>query len=125
MKWFYMAGGGILGVVSRYLVGAGVHRFTGLGFPYGTLVVNVSGCFIIGLASALGKGSWEITPNQRAFLFVGYLGAYTTFSSYMLESYELINRQQWLAGSLYLVGSVLAGAIGFLLGVFAARWIAE
>ena len=108
---------------SRYLVGAGVHRFTGLGFPYGTLLVNVSGCFLIGLLASLGKTTWFISPNQRAFLFVGYLGAYTTFSSYMLESYELINRQQWLAGSLYLVGSVLAGAIGFIAGMFLARWI--
>lgn len=78
--------GGSLGAASRYLVGIITARFLGTGFPWGTLIVNLSGCFIIGLIFALAERSRMLTPDIRLFIITGYLGALTTFSSFSLET---------------------------------------
>jgi CrcB protein len=86
-------------------------------------LVNVSGCALIGFLASMGKTQWYFGPDLRAFLFIGFLGAYTTFSTYMLESYELFNRGEISWGLLNLGGSVLLGLLGFFLGVLAARFL--
>ncbi len=78
--------GGSLGAASRYGVGLLTARLWGTGFPWGTLVVNLGGCFVIGLLFALADRSRLLTPDLRLLLITGYLGALTTFSSFSLET---------------------------------------
>ncbi len=85
-KWLLVMVGGSLGAASRYGVGLLTARLWGTGFPWGTLVVNLAGCFIIGLLFALADRSRLLTPDVRLLLITGYLGALTTFSSFSLET---------------------------------------
>jgi CrcB protein len=85
-KWLVVMVGGSLGAASRYGIGLLTARLWGTGFPYGTLVVNLAGCFIIGLLFALADRSRLLTPDVRLLLITGYLGALTTFSSFSLET---------------------------------------
>ena len=85
-KWMLVMVGGSLGAASRYGVGLLTARLWGTGFPWGTMVVNLAGCFIIGLLFALADRSRLLTPDVRLLLITGYLGALTTFSSFSLET---------------------------------------
>lgn len=85
-KWLLVMAGGSLGAASRYGIGLLTARLWGTGFPYGTLVVNLVGCFIIGLLFALADRSRLLTPDVRLLLITGYLGALTTFSSFSVET---------------------------------------
>jgi CrcB protein len=85
-KWLLVMAGGSLGAASRYGIGLLSARLWGTGFPYGTLVVNLMGCFIIGLLFSLADRSRLLTPDVRLLLITGYLGALTTFSSFSLET---------------------------------------
>lgn len=85
-KWLLVMAGGSLGAASRYGIGLLTARLWGTGFPYGTLVVNMLGCFIIGLLFALADRSRLLTPDVRLLLITGYLGALTTFSSFSVET---------------------------------------
>lgn len=85
-KWLLVMVGGSLGAASRYGIGLLTVRLWGTGFPYGTLVVNLAGCFIIGLLFALADRSRLLTPDVRLLLITGYLGALTTFSSFSIET---------------------------------------
>ena len=80
-----MCGGG-LGAASRYAAGMLAARYWGTNFPWGTLAVNLSGCFLIGLLFSLADRVRLLTPDMRLFLITGYLGALTTFSSFALET---------------------------------------
>ncbi len=85
-KWLLVMVGGSLGAASRYGVGLLTARLWGTGFPWGTMVVNLAGCFLIGLLFALADRSRLLTPDVRLLLITGYLGALTTFSSFSLET---------------------------------------
>lgn len=85
-KWMLVMVGGSLGAASRYGVGLLTARLWGTGFPCGTMVVNLAGCFIIGFLFALADRSRLLTPDVRLLLITGYLGALTTFSSFSLET---------------------------------------
>ena len=113
--------GAILGANARYWLGVWAIQRLGAHFPFGTLLVNVSGCLLIGLINGIGAGErWPISQETRLFLVVGFLGAYTTFSSFGMESYALLQSEQpWLGvlnmGASLLIG-MLAVASGFWLG---------
>ena len=81
--------GGALGATARFLLTDLVHRVTSPFFPWGTFIVNVSGCFVFGLVAGLGDAHGVVTPNVRAFVLVGILGGYTTFSSFTFETMSL------------------------------------
>ncbi|HJP36728.1 MAG: fluoride efflux transporter CrcB [Gammaproteobacteria bacterium] len=85
-----VAVGGAIGAMARYAVSLGVHGVAGHGFPYGTLVVNVAGSFVIGLAYVLIVETAPHLGHYRAPLMVGLLGAFTTFSAFSLETMELV-----------------------------------
>lgn len=85
-NWLLVMAGGCLGAASRYGVGLLTARLWGTNFPWGTLLVNLAGCFIIGLLFALADRSRLLTPDVRLLLITGYLGALTTFSSFALET---------------------------------------
>jgi len=85
-KWLLVMLGGSLGAASRYGIGLLTAKLLGTNFPWGTLTVNLSGCFIIGLLFALADRVHLLTPDVRLLLITGYLGALTTFSSFTLET---------------------------------------
>ena len=85
-KWLLVMRGGSLGAASRYGVSLLTARLWGPQFPYGTMVVNLAGCFLIGLLFALADRSRLLTPDVRLLLITGYLGALTTFSTFSLET---------------------------------------
>ena len=90
--------GGFVGAVLRYLVAGGVHTLTkSAAFPFGTMTVNVVGCLLIGLGGGLMESRQFFSPEWRAFLFVGILGSFTTFSTFGLETFNLAKQGQWMA----------------------------
>jgi len=98
--------GGALGSVARYLVGIGSGRLFGTEFPWGTLIINVTGSFMIGAFVGLFATKWDLPQAVRLFLTVGICGGYTTFSTFSLDAYFLLERGQSLASSAYMIASV-------------------
>src|SRR5262245_20302732 len=101
--------GSALGGVARYWCSGLVARLWGETFPWGTLIVNVSGSFLIGLIATLSgpDGRWIIPAEARQFMMVGILGGYTTFSSFSLQTLALARDGQWLLAGANIVGSVV------------------
>jgi CrcB protein len=108
--------GGALGSLARYLAGTAIMGRFGGRFPLGTLFVNVSGSFLIGLVMTLLTERWQSHPNWRLLLVVGFLGGYTTFSSFEYETYRAVHDGgQWI-GLLNVTGSVLFGYVAVWVG---------
>jgi CrcB protein len=116
MTYLAISIGAILGANARFLLGGWVLDRMGAEFPYGTLLINVSGSFVIGLAYALiekhGAPDWV-----RPLLIVGFLGAYTTFSTFSLDALAMAERGAWPAAATYVLGSVGASLAAVWLGV--------
>lgn len=108
--------GGGIGSMCRYALATVLQRKIPGPFPIGTFLVNVIGCFAIGLVGALGLERAAISPEARTFLMVGILGGFTTFSSFAWESLGLLTVKDILRASLYMGGSVFLGLLGALLG---------
>jgi len=108
--------GGALGSVARYLFSTFVLRATGSLFPAGTFAVNAVGCFIFGLIAGAAEQRVVFPPEIRAFLLIGVLGGFTTFSSYAFESFTLIRDGQFLWASMNLAGQVVMGVVGLAVG---------
>jgi CrcB protein len=113
--------GGGLGTLLRYGLGGFVQERTGAAFPWGTLAVNLSGCFAIGVLAALADERGALSAQARLFLFVGVLGGFTTFSSFGLETWRLVQASDLAAALANAVGSLLGGLVGVALGVFIGR----
>jgi len=108
--------GGAVGTVARYLLAGAVYRFAGTGFPYGTLIVNLSGCFILGILAALTDKKFMLGPDARLLLMIGFCGAFTTFSTLIFESDSLLRNGQALRAFTNVFASVILGFILFRLG---------
>ena len=121
MQYLVMSLGGILGANARYLLGTWIAQRYGTSFPYGTLVINVSGSFVIGLFLTLIAERFVLHPNWRLFFAVGFLGAYTTFSTFSYESVVLLQNGAWRLGLVNMVGSVVLGPIAVVIGMAVAR----
>jgi CrcB protein len=102
-----VATGGALGSVMRYLVGIGSARAFGTDFPWGTLIINVTGSFLIGIFAAMFVTRWNLPQAARIFLTVGICGGYTTFSTFSLDAWNLIERGQTWASATYMIASVV------------------
>jgi CrcB protein len=118
--------GAALGGLSRYIVGTAVlqrftTRFPGNVFPVGTVVVNVTGCFLIGILMTLFVARGDPNPSLRLLLVTGVLGGYTTFSSFAWESFEAIDKEQIWIGLANIVLSVVLGYLAVWCGAWAAR----
>jgi CrcB protein len=112
--------GGIAGVNARYWLGLGITRWAGPQFPWATFAINVSGSFAIGfLATALAR--WLPHPYARLLIVTGFLGGYTTYSSYAFESLMLWERGERWASLGYTFGTLVAGLAAVVLGVALAR----
>ncbi len=114
MNWILLGVGSLVGGYARYALTGGVHRLTGFSFPYGTLVVNFSGCFLIGLLNALAENKLALGAQGRIFLMTGFCGAFTTFSTFILESMNLIKAGEWFQAGANLGGSVFLGILAFI-----------
>ena len=120
-KLLLIAAAGSLGTLARYGLSGLVQRLLGSDFPWGTLVVNMVGCFVIGLLWTLSEGRLPLSGQSRAILFIGFMGAFTTFSSFALESAELLRTGQVLWGLGNIVGQCVVGLALFFVGVLVAR----
>ena len=102
-----VAVGGAFGSVMRYLVGIASGRLFGTNFPWGTLIINVTGSFLIGAFVGLFATKWDLPQAARIFLTVGICGGYTTFSTFSLDAWVLIERGQSIASYAYMLASVV------------------
>ena len=117
-RWYQVAvlsAGGVLGVNARYWLGILINRWTGVQFPWATFTINVSGSFAIGFLSVL-LARWLPHPHARLLVVVGFLGGYTTFSSFSFESLALWERGELVLCFAYMGGSVAAGFAAVVLG---------
>ncbi len=115
--------GGALGSVLRYLIGASVQRSAHIGFPVGTLAVNVLGCFLIGIL-AQHYLNIQAHPNVRAALITGFCGGFTTFSAFSLETVGLLRGGEYGRTAAYLVLSVSLSILATISGMAAAKAVA-
>ena len=115
-----LVGGGV-GAVARYAAGSAIMNRFGGRFPLGTLVINVSGSFVIGLLMTLLTERLQPHPYWRLLLVVGFLGGYTTFSSFEYETYTAIREGGRWIGLLNVIGSVVLGYIAVCVGALLAR----
>jgi len=126
MKMFLLAAaGGGLGAGARYLVGVGVMRFIGPGFPWGTLIVNIAGSFIMGLLIAAAATRWSLSNEMRNFLATGILGGFTTFSTFSLDFAVLMERKDQASAFLYLGASVGLSILALFAGLSIVRSFAH
>jgi CrcB protein len=113
--------GGFFGAIARYLVDVSVVALVGARFPWGTLVVNVSGSFVLGLLAALALERGVLSPEIRAPVLIGFIGAYTTFSTLMLESWRLVEDGSCGLALGNLIGSAALGIIAIVSGLALGR----
>lgn len=121
MNLLIIALGGALGAVSRFLLGNGVSRALGSALPYGTFVINIVGCFAMGLLMTIIVDREMLPAAWRLFLCVGFLGGFTTFSSFGYEALMLLTEGRLLAALAYVGGSVVLGLVAAATGVLCAR----
>ncbi len=110
--------GGAIGTGARYLVGLGAAAALGTGFPYGTLIVNTVGSFLIGVVLVLGVDFEVLPPPWRLFLATGVMGGFTTYSSFNYETLELVKGGAWTLAALNVLGTLAAAALAGLLGAY-------
>ena len=119
IQWLYLGLGGIGGTFLRYVLTRNIDQMSGAQFPYGTLVVNLLGCFLIGVFAVLSDKKMLMDVNTRLFLMAGFCGAFTTFSTFILETSSLISDGQTLRALGNVLISVLIGFFVFRLGMLA------
>ena len=120
MDCLAVAAGGAIGAVCRYLIGK-LPIGSNDGFPVKTFIVNIIGCFLIGLVAALALKQFADSPRLVLFLKVGICGGFTTFSSFALETGGLMEKGSYITAAAYVILSVAVG----ILALFAAEFIAE
>jgi CrcB protein len=116
--------GGAAGTTARYLVDSWVWQRAGGAFPWGTLIVNLSGSLVLGLLFALAVERGVLPSSIRAPILIGFIGAYTTFSTLMLESWRLIEGGSIGLGLLNLIGSSVLGVVALVAGLLIGRALA-
>lgn len=116
--------GAIAGSLSRYYLSLWLPQILGFGFPYATLLVNLSGSFAMGIVTTLVlERALIIAPEVRLLIAIGFLGSYTTFSSYELDTINLIREFSWQKAIFYCFGSAISGFLCLYLGIVFARII--
>ena len=121
MRIIWIGVAGFLGAVSRYCLDGVVTGVTGAGFPWGTLVVNVSGCFLIGLLTTVLTDRLLPHPDLRVAVTIGFIGAYTTFSTFAYESLRQLEDGAVALATANIIGSVVLGVAAAWVGVVAGR----
>ena len=118
-----IAAGGAFGAVARYGVGVFATRMFGMSFPWGTLIVNIGGSFLLGALIEVMALRWSVSPEMRAFLVIGVMGAFTTFSTFSMDVVVLFQRGMIGLSALYIATSVVGALLGFMAGLRVLRLI--
>ena len=116
MRAIWVGVAGFFGAVSRYSLGLAITRVNRTEFPWGTLAINISGSFLLGFTFALMTERFHANPTLRIALTVGFLGAYTTFSTFTFETLEMIERGAIATAVGYILASVVPGIVAVWLG---------
>ena len=122
-KILILGSAGFLGTLARYYMQGFVQSFTGTTFPFGTMVVNLSGCFLLGFLNQLLTDRFLSDPQWRLFLTIGFCGAYTTFSTLTYETFRLGESHEYWYATANVFFSLLLGLIFLWLGMLLARLI--
>lgn len=122
-KLSLLAAAGALGALARYGLTGLVQRAVGAGFPWATVLVNVVGCFVFGVVWVLGQERMALSPETRTILLVGFLGAFTTFSTFAFETADMLEGAQymWAAGNVAV--QTVVGVVAVMGGVAVARLV--
>jgi CrcB protein len=125
MAWkiLLLALAGAVGTLARYWLSGAVQKAFGFDFPLGTWAVNVFGCLLFGLVWVLSEERFLLSGQSRLIILVGFMGAFTTFSTYIFESSQLALEGQWLYVAANLLGQNFAGFAGLFLGILIGRTI--
>ncbi|MCP4706758.1 MAG: CrcB family protein [candidate division Zixibacteria bacterium] len=122
-KLVWLALAGAVGTLARYGLAGYIDKFNGSTFPWGTVAVNLVGCFVAGLLWALFENKWPASIEIRTIVLIGFLGAFTTFSTLILESGHLIHTTQWMRA----VGNIMmqngVGFIALFAGMYLGRMV--
>ena len=123
VKYLQLVVGGAVGTLARYTLAGIVYRVLGTDFPYGTLVVNLSGCSFIGVLAAVAETKFALSADLRMLLMIGFCGAFTTFSTFIFETNALMADGEFLRASANVLVSVIAGLVLFRLGMIIGKLI--
>ncbi len=115
-------GGGFCGALSRYLLNGLIQSYLGKNWPYDILFINLTGALLLAFLTVLAEATFLVGPTRRLFLNVGFLGAYTTFSSLALGDVLLVSGGKMLAALAYLLLSMVGGVVAVLLGDALGQW---
>lgn len=116
-----IASGGAIGALFRFWVSSGIYSLLGRGFPYGTLVVNVLGSLVMGFLYVLLLERTTVSPEMRGALLIGFLGAFTTFSTFSIETLNLLEQAELLKAGLNILVSVIACVLACWFGLVVGR----
>jgi CrcB protein len=119
-----IAVGGAVGALGRHFVNVALGSLLGTGFPWGTVTVNIVGSFLMGVLIHMLAVSWNVSPEMRALLTVGALGAFTTFSTFSLDVVTMYERDELLLTGIYIAVSVVASIGALFVGLRLARVVA-
>lgn len=120
-KYLLLAIAGALGAIARYAFGGAIHTFLGIGFPYGTLLVNIAGCTCAGFVGTLADEHMLLSPSVRMAIMIGFLGAFTTFSSFTYETWMLARDGELMRASINIAVSIVCCFLGLFIGILTAR----
>ena len=123
-KYLMVGLGGCIGSILRFWVGASISNRFGAHFPYGTFVINCTASFLIGFIIPLLSERVDWSPNWRYLIPIGFIGGYSTFSTFEYETFRVFQAGEFLIAGLNVVLSVVVGFISVWLGAIAARWFA-
>lgn len=122
-KYIFIAVGGALGAIARFWVDSAVASRLGTKFPYGTFVINITACVLIGFSLTFLARRTDLNPAWRFFIPMGFLGAYSTFSSYGWETVSMLRDGGFSMASLYAFGSLFLGLVAVWCGILLAEII--
>ncbi|RMD99295.1 MAG: fluoride efflux transporter CrcB [Calditrichaeota bacterium] len=121
LRIFFVGLGGFLGAIGRYAFSGLFYKILGTSFPYGTLFVNVTGSFFLGFFMTLAEERFLVNPEVRSFFAIGFLGAFTTFSTFSYETMELFRESSSLAAVNNIVANLFMGLVAVFLGMNLAK----
>ncbi len=119
--WLYVAVGSAAGGVGRYVIGGAIQQRFGLGFPLGTLIVNITGSLLLGFILRLALGGTQMSPETRILLTTGFCGGYTTFSTFTYDTAMMFENGQYRRAFVYVVLSVVLSVLATFAGFALAQ----
>jgi fluoride exporter len=121
VKFLWLSGAGALGTLARYGLAGLVQHLHESGFPWGTLVVNSLGCFLFGIVWTLAEERLVIGGETRLIVLVGFMGAFTTFSTYAFETSAMLRDAEWMLAAANVLSQNMLGVLCFFLGAATGR----